>query len=121
MHIATIAILLSVACLGHVAITVWLFNRLHALGWPRPLVKSLEKALLFISLITLLVILVLMPGSSTAAIGHSLLESYLAVCWFASALIIPRWLIPKLLERTPATLLSNDTTLVDVANRIGFR
>ena len=33
MNIATSAILTVAALLGHLAITVWLFNRLHALGW----------------------------------------------------------------------------------------
>ncbi|HEY2412553.1 MAG TPA: metallophosphoesterase [Pirellulaceae bacterium] len=126
MHIATTAISLSAACIGHFAICVWLFNRLHALGWPRPLVKSLEKALLLVALVvlflTMLFPIVTSPlGRSAIGIGHSLLSVYVTLCWLACLLIIPLWLIPKLLERTPAALLSNDTTVINIADRLGFR
>jgi predicted MPP superfamily phosphohydrolase len=121
MHIATTAISLTAACLGHFAITVWLFNRLHALGWPRPLVKSLEKVLLVVALGVLFVLIALPLRRNSFEVGHSLLSVYVFLCWLASILIIPFWLIPKLLERTPAALFSNDTTVINVADRLGFR
>jgi predicted MPP superfamily phosphohydrolase len=121
MHIATTAISLFAAGLGHVAITVWLFNRLHAVGWPRPLVKSLEKALLLVALAVLFLITTSLLGRGSTGIGHSILSAYITLCWLGSVLIIPLWLIPKLLERTPADLLSNDTTVINIAERLGLR
>jgi predicted MPP superfamily phosphohydrolase len=121
MHLPMTVISLSAACVGHVALAVWLFNRLHALGWPRPLVKSLEKALLLVALVVLFLIITSPLGHSTIGRGHSLLSGYQALCWLASVLVIPLWILPKLLERTPASLLSNDTTLIDIAERVGFR
>src|SRR4051794_13261757 len=121
MHLATIAISFSAACLGHFAIAVWLFNRLHALGWPRPLVKSLEKALLLIALIVLFAIAASPPMSGISATGSTLHSAYIVLCWLSSLLVIPLWLVPKLLERTPAALLSNDTTVINIGDRLGFR
>jgi predicted MPP superfamily phosphohydrolase len=121
MHVAMTAITLLAACLGHVAITVWLFNRLHALGWPRPLVKSLEKALLLVAIILLYLITTSPLGHGATVIRNSFLGGYVALCWLSSVLIIPLWLVPKLLERTPTALLSNDTTFINVADRLGFR
>jgi predicted MPP superfamily phosphohydrolase len=113
--------LLAAACLGHVAVTVWLFNRLHAIGWPRSLVKSLEKILLLVALVVLALIVTSPLRASASGVGHFLVSGYSAVCWFAAVMALPLWLIPKLLERTPAALVSNDTALIDVAARLGFR
>jgi hypothetical protein len=41
--------LLVAALVGQFAITVWLFNRLHAVAMPRPLLKWLEKLILLAS------------------------------------------------------------------------
>jgi uncharacterized protein len=109
-----LSILLTLAApAGHVAITVWLFNRLHALGWPRRIVKSLEKLLLIAALTVLLWLCFASHNTAWAA--------YALLCCLALVIAIPFWLIPKLLEKTPAALLSNDTTTVDVAARLGFR
>src|SRR6476660_7309664 len=98
MHIAMTAILLFAAALGHVAIAVWLFNRLHALGWPRPLVKSLEKFLLLVAWIVLIFIAASFLIRISIGFGQSVLSGYIGFCCLASALIVPLWLIPKLLE-----------------------
>jgi uncharacterized protein len=47
--------------------------------------------------------------------------TYAVICCPAAALAIPYWLIPKLRQRTPAALVANETTLVDVEQRVGFR
>jgi predicted MPP superfamily phosphohydrolase len=113
MTIATSAVFTLPALVGHFAITIWLFNRLHALGWPRRVVKSLEK-LLLVAAVSVLVWLCFAP-QNTAWI------TYATVCCFALITSIPNWLVPKLLEKTPEALLSNDTSTIDVAARLGFR
>jgi predicted MPP superfamily phosphohydrolase len=35
--------------------------------------------------------------------------------------VLPLWLLPKLLDRVPAALVANDTTVIDVALRLGRR
>lgn len=99
------------AIAGHFSLSVWLFNRLHAIGWPRPLVKSLEKLLVLAAFGVLFWL---------AARGTGWL-AYAVVCWPVAVLAIPCWLIPKLTQRTPAALVANETTLVDVEQRLGFR
>jgi predicted MPP superfamily phosphohydrolase len=106
------------ALVGHVAITVWLFNRLHALGWPRPVVKTLEKLLLLTAIV---VLAFLCAGRALPTFLASLVFAYSILCSLAALATIPLWLIPKLLEKTPAALLSNDTALIDVEKRLGFR
>jgi predicted MPP superfamily phosphohydrolase len=122
MNVATTAILLAAACLGHAAIVVWIFNRLHAIGWPRPMVKSLEKALLVAAIFILFLIVIspLETKTSGDRISPALLAGYLACCWLAAGLMIPLWLIPKLLQDHPRAMISNDTTIADVVRRLGF-
>jgi len=107
--------LTAVAFIGHFPIAVWLFNRLHAVALPRRSIKVLEK-------------LLLLTAAGIVAVGclgfaqqNTGWQAYLFICWLAAAAVVPCWLIPKLRERTPAALLANDTTLVDVAQRLGFR
>jgi predicted MPP superfamily phosphohydrolase len=110
------------AFLGHFSIAVWLFNRLHAVALPRRVIKLLEKLLLSVAAAIVIVFLV-----RWAITGYGLFDSgpwwlgYAAFCWLVALAAIPNWLIPKLRERTPAALVSNDTTQVDVAQRLGFR
>src|SRR5437879_2572362 len=104
MHLATNAILIPVALLGHFAITVWLFNRLHALGWPRRIVKTLEKLLLLAALVV--------AGCLCFAKHNTGLSTYTAFCYLAALTAVPYWLIPNLLEKMPAALLSNHTTTI---------
>jgi len=120
---------LLAAAAGHFAIAVWLFNRLHAVAWPRPVIKFLEKLLLVVaaSVLALFVLRSLLgrplffgPGA-LRTVGQGILTAYVAACWLAALMAIPLWLVPKLRERTPGCLASNDTTVVDVAERLGFR
>jgi uncharacterized protein len=121
---------LSLAAIGHFAIAVWLFNRLHAVALPRPAIKVLEKLLLLsaASILILFVVQVvvfhhrlLTAWNDGTTIGHLMLSGYVAACWLAVALSVPCWLVPKLRERKPGALVSNDTTQIDVAARLGFR
>jgi predicted MPP superfamily phosphohydrolase len=45
----------------------------------------------------------------------------LVFCWIAAVAAIPNWVIPKVLERTPPAVVSNDTNLIDVTQRLGYR
>src|SRR5204863_8001695 len=107
--------LTAVAFIGHFSIAVWLFNRLHAVALPRRAIKVLEKLLL------LAAVGVLAVGCIGFGKQYMAWQAYLSVCWLAAAAVVPCWLIPKLRERTPVALLTNDTTLVDVTQRLGFR
>lgn len=111
------------AYLGHFALAVWLYNRLHATAWPRRTIKLLDKLLLLAAALFLLLWVV-----RSLAVGFisqwSLADPWLvyaAVCWLAVLIAIPLWLVPKLLERAPAALVANDTTIIDVAERLGYR
>lgn len=124
------AVGLAAAAIGHFAIAVWLFNRLHAVALPRPAIKLLEKLLLAAAASVLAVFLVrrlvfgqslvLLPGH-WSSVWQPLLSGYVSGCWLAAAMTVPCWLVPKLWERAPACLASNDTTVVDVAQRLGHR
>src|SRR5262245_8622926 len=118
MNIATSAVLAIAALVGHFSITVWLFNRLHALGWPRRIVKTLEKLLLLTAIVVLAWLCV---GWALPTFFSSFVFAYSILCSFAALTAIPYWLLPKLLENPPTALLANDTTNIDVAARLGFR
>src|SRR5262245_42758181 len=118
------------AFLGHFAIAVWLFNRLHAVGWPRPAIKVLEKVLLAAAALICFVFVfrwlvlgfgLLPPDTGRRPLDHSLWLTYAVVCWTAAVLSLPAWLIPKFLEKPPAALVASQTHTVDVAARLGFR
>ena len=116
-------ILLALAAfLGHFALAVWIYNRLHAIAWPVRVLKWLER-----SLLTLAAIVLLLWIGRTLWLGRFVGEwsladpwtAYSIVCWPIAALIIPLWLVPKLRERAPSALLANDTDVVDVGMRLG--
>lgn len=118
-----------VAFVGHFSIAVWLFNRLHAVALPRPAIKWLEKLLLLAAAAIVFGFLIRFlltrrglfdVGESPAAVDL-FWAGYGGLSCLAAALAIPFWLIPKLCERAPAALLSNDTLMIDVAQRLGYR
>jgi uncharacterized protein len=122
-------LLAAIAFLGHFSIAVWLFNRLHAQPWARQTIKTLEKVLLLVAagVVALFVLRWLVAGYAfLPTVGHErsvadwLWLGYAALSWLAAAFVLPCWLIPKLRERMPLALVSNDTTLVDVRQRLGF-
>lgn len=121
--------LLSVALIGHFAITVWLFNRLHALAMPRTLLKALERSLLLVSAALLLLVVASWwrwgsgPRwiSQPASFGELLWTAYSVATWLAAAVSVPIWLLPKLVAPPCPALISNDTAVIDVAARLGFQ
>jgi predicted MPP superfamily phosphohydrolase len=128
MHSAIENSLAAAAFVGHFSIAVWLFNRLHATGWPRKVVKTLEKALLLVALILIVgladwIVLGRFDPFDSAGLASAkgLWLCYAILCWSAAAAAVPCWLIPKLSAAAPSALVSNDTALVDVAVRLGHR
>jgi predicted MPP superfamily phosphohydrolase len=112
------------AFLGHFSLAVWCYNRLHAVAWPVRLIKFLDRTLLVGAAVVLAawIIRTLLLGRFVGA--WSLADPwtvYACFCWSAALLVPPLWLLPKLLERTPAALVANDTEVVDVAQRLGAR
>lgn len=110
------------AFLGHFALAVWFYNRLHALAGPVHVLKLLERLVLLVAAAVLGAYLgrVLWTGSlalPASGIGYA----YTLACWIVAALILPLWLLPKLLEPVPAALVSNDTCVIDVEAKLGHR
>jgi predicted MPP superfamily phosphohydrolase len=117
-------ILLALAAfLGHFSLAVWIYNRLHSVAWPVRVVKFLDRGVLAVAAVVLAAwtvrsfVLGRFLGSWVPVDPWAV---YACICWAAAILVLPLWLVPKLLERTPAALLSNDTDVVDVAARLGF-
>ena len=117
-----------VAFLGHTAICVWLFNRLHAMPWPCGRIRLLERAILAFAAVVLIVYAArwLLTGVGVYG-GQSLTTldlpwlAYPLACAAAALAAIPYWAKPKLLARTPAALISNHTTRIDLARELGER
>ena len=115
-----------VAFLGHFSLCVWLFNRLHALPWPRFVIKWLGRAILGWGAGILFVY-----GLRAAVAGNCVWTGtavetteipwliYPALSSLAMITAIPKWLVPKLFSRVPAALVSNDTSLHDLARELG--
>ena len=115
-------LLLAAVLLGHFSIAVWLFNRLHATALSWRAMKMLEKLLMLTAagVLCVLVVHVIGHGGNVLA-TNGLMFGYVVVCLSAAAASVPIWFVPKLLEKMPSALVSNDTTCVDVAQRLGFR
>lgn len=112
--------------LGHFSLCVWLFNRLHALPWRRLYIKWIGRAILGWGMtgMGLYGLRALLGGvctwNGTAVETRDLpWLVYPALCTLATLIAIPRWLIPKLVESVPASLVFNDTTLHDLAKELG--
>jgi len=114
--VSVIALVLAVT--GHVAICVFLNNRLHAQGWPRPIIKSLSA---FGH--------VVMTAGAAAAVWwwaenasdpraavagyYGLIGLYAALCILIAAGPLPLSLWRRRTCRTPAALCGNHSRLVD--------
>src|ERR1044072_7118917 len=120
------ALLAVAAFVGHFSMAVWLFNRLHAVALPRKIIKTSEQ-ILVTAAATMSVLFVwrwlatcqtFWPAGSFNDIPWLV---YVSICWLAWRAAIPLWVVPKLQSSRPVGLISNDTTTVDVARRLGYR
>jgi len=112
-------LLLLLALFGHLLLWVALFNRLHALGTPRPLTRAL-------SLLCLVGLLAIPPGLVVvlARGGFSFfpadgwthipwpIRPYLAVCWMAVPVTVFPWLWHVGLRREPRVLRAHRSQIV---------
>ena len=130
MNVALNIVLALAAFVGHFALAVWLFNRLHAVPWPMRLIKVLDKLIILTAAAVCLLFALrwlvtgaaLLPSATRPWPADQLLWLvYGGICCLAAALVLPLWLLPKLRERVPGALVSNDTTLLDVEHRLGHR
>lgn len=124
-------LLIAVAAVGHFALALWLFNRLHAQPWQYRSRQALERLLAFVILaIPILAIArnwpLLFSLWSADSVGLAellrkgppelpLLGIYLACCCGVVLLSVPLWLWPKLRYRMPDALVANDIRVVDLA------
>src|SRR5689334_14867042 len=113
-------VLASAAFVGHFSISVWLFNRLHAIPLPRWMIKTSEKVLLSAAALVVVAFAISWLNSGQLPIHNRALLNYAVVCWLSAVVAVPLWLLPKLFERLPAVLVQNDTHVVDVTDRLGF-
>lgn len=114
--------------LGHIAVFIYVVNRLHALAWPRPVIKTFD---FFWSVF---------GASLPLALGLWLLQSamagqpivpdhvawqacliYFAVCIFAGCSAIFHRIRYVASQRPPELLLSNHTAVVNLAKELGHR
>ncbi|HEX5104943.1 MAG TPA: metallophosphoesterase [Pirellulaceae bacterium] len=130
MNLARDLALALMAFVGHFALAVWLFNRLHAIPWPVRLIKILDKFIILAAAAVCVVFLArwlitgqaLLPRTGeVVSVSQWIWLGYAMLCWSGAIAVLPLWLIPKLRERMPPALVANDSTVVDVAERIGFR
>jgi uncharacterized protein len=117
-----------VAFVGHTAICVWLFNRLHAMAWPCRVIRRLERGILLFAAVVLMVYGVRWLVAGVCIYGGEPLTTLDAVwliypmgCLAAALAAIPYWAVPKMLARTPAALQSNHTARVDLVRELGAR
>ena len=119
------SLLTLVAFVGHFSLCVWLFNRLHALPWRRFYIKWLGRGILAFGAGMLGVyglraaVLGVCVWHGTAAGADAAWQAYPALCGLVALAVIRLWLIPKLVTRTPESLVSNETTLFDLAQELG--
>ncbi|QDU94712.1 metallophosphoesterase [Lignipirellula cremea] len=121
MHLVDF-LLLFLAFVGHVAIAVTIFNRLHAIGLPCSVVKLTEKLVILAAAVVLLLFsiyfllqgfAVYQPAFASGRFWPPLL--YLIPCWAASLCVAPLWIWRKLASRRPVSYLANTSRLVSLA------
>lgn len=121
--------LLAYALIGHLAVCVIIYNQLHATRLSHHAIKMCERLILlyFLSVPSAAYFLGLLPLESLVAKGpfHSFWAAdfslYLAICWWIATVMVARWSWRKISVTPPDALLSNHTTIVDVAEQIGYR
>jgi predicted MPP superfamily phosphohydrolase len=125
MFLAAVIVAVVVVA-GHVAIGVFLNNRLHARGWPRPLIKLLSAAsYLFIcagaALIAWWCLLVLpdLRFSESRLLAAWLVAAYAAVCCLVALGPLPWSVWRQRTYRPPAALVLNHSLVRDFSQQPG--
>lgn len=121
-HLLSLAVLL-----GHSAVWIWIYNRLHASGLPSRTVHRLEKWVIASAAVTLGLVAASLTwaGSDATRLGSRWFDPILIAWWTACggmlAFVIAAWCARLLVHRLPARLVSNDTLHRDVEQILGYR
>src|SRR5262245_16251628 len=115
------------ACVGHAVLVIATLNCLY--GFPIP-----HKVLSWTRKLDALVVLggpvlfwfafaphLFGDGAELTGFWGYLLAAYVVLCWFLGLVVFPAVTLQRLLRRTPAALLKNDTVMVDVARELGYK
>lgn len=116
------------ACVGHAAVLVFCLNWVYALPLPRRFQKAMRLLDGVAVLAGPMLLWLLWGWSLTAALAQTptldwrtLLAAYVSLCELVGLGIVPAITLRRGLRRRPAVLLSNHTTMVDVAERLGYK
>jgi uncharacterized protein len=118
-------LLAAVALLGHLALCVAAFNRLHAIGIHRRLRRRLELLLLVgtVAMIAWFAVRWWREGYIVVAYddaGQIVWPlGYAGLCLVAAASIVPCWLWPRFCYRVPGELIASESNRVDVEQELG--
>ncbi len=129
MSPASQMLLLVASLVGHGALLVWCYNRLHALDWSRSRVKLIERTILLVSLLLALVHLALaadrklwldlgLLAHPTWGLDDILLTIYPLTGLVALLVAIPQWLLPKLNVGPPAILVAHTKQRLDLRQEL---
>src|SRR5713101_3084625 len=108
------------ACVGHVALLVFLLSRWYALPLPRMMLRGF-RALVAVAIAGGPLWLLAVYGLDVVHAWRSgpALAVYLSMCWIIGLGIVPGQTIIRLLRRRPQALLNNHTRTLNVAHELG--
>jgi hypothetical protein len=122
---AKVAVLLA-ALFGHAAFWVGSVNRIHGLGLPRKVVRSLSAAchamLVSIPLVFAWWLLIggqVIPSSPSLKDALEPARAYLLICLTVALVHLPAWIRLRRAARAPAAVVRHQVRSVDVAARLG--
>jgi predicted MPP superfamily phosphohydrolase len=117
-------LLAALALVGHAALFLSCFNRLHAVGLHRRTRRRLELLLVAFSAGVILwyggwwIVRGIGPFAAWQS-GAASYPGYASLCVVAAAALIPCWLWPKLLFRPPTQLSACEVEVIDVQALVG--
>jgi len=124
MHLAQ-ALIGLLALFGHLALWIAVFNRLHAIGWPRWVVVSLEKVVLAILLGVLALLAWWMTYTSESLIDplaqlgqNTVVHVYFWICFGTSVPVIAAW-VWRLLKGEMSHVVGYEREVLRVDRHLG--
>ncbi len=124
MYVAALA-LIAVTLSGHLALWTFLYNRLHATGLPRRMVRVIEKLMIVLVVMAGLVLLGAMLSRWPSVLGTAgdagsrALFGYALLSGMTLLLVTTKWTWQKFARREPSPLISNHTERFDVVAHLG--
>jgi uncharacterized protein len=110
------------ACVGHVALLIFLLSRWYALPLPRMMLRGF-RALVAVAIAVGPPWLLTVFGLDVVHAWRSgpVMAIYLSTCWIIGLGIVPSLTIYRLLRKRPQALLGNHTRTLDVAHELGYK